>query len=121
MVFDAGDRETACATLVSGALKLSRIDADGVERTVAIVHAGGFLARLFVAVYSTRMHGGFLRFQAQYLRRIRVPHWRDVPDDAKRALVEAAERGDRAACNSAVFKLYGLTAAERAALGGNKD
>ena len=79
------------------------------------------IARLFVAVYSTRMHGGFLRFQAQYLRRICVPHWREVPDGIKQALIETAERGDRAACNRAVFKLYGLTATERAALGGNGE
>lgn len=79
------------------------------------------IARLFVATYSTRMHGGFLRFQAQYLRRIRVPLWRDMPDGIKRALIEAAGRGDRAACNKAVFKLYGLTADERAALGGNGE
>lgn len=31
------------------------------------------IARLFVAAYSTRMRGGYLRFQAQYLRRIRIP------------------------------------------------
>ena len=48
-VFNAGDDDIACATLVSGALKLSRIDAEGVERTVAIVHPSGFLARLFAA------------------------------------------------------------------------
>lgn len=77
------------------------------------------IARLFVAVYSTRMHGGFLRFQAQYLRRIRVPHWRDVPEATRRALIDSAACGDRAACNKAVFQLYGLTATERAALGGN--
>ena len=79
------------------------------------------IARLFVAVYSTRMRGGYLRFQAQYLRRIRVPHWRQVPDDIKHALIEAADRGDRAACNSAAFRLYDLTADERAALGGNGE
>ncbi|PIX60254.1 MAG: hypothetical protein COZ47_08240 [Lysobacterales bacterium CG_4_10_14_3_um_filter_64_11] len=28
-----------------------------------------------VAAYCTRMAGGFLRFQAQYLRRIRLPQW----------------------------------------------
>lgn len=77
------------------------------------------IARLFVAVYSTKMHGGFLRFQAQYLRRIRVPAWRDVPDAIRRALIEAAARGDRDACNRAVFQLYGLSPDERSALGGN--
>ena len=79
------------------------------------------IARLFVAIYSTRMHGGFLRFQAQYLRRIRLPEWQNVPDNIKRALIAAAERGDQAACNKAVFKLYGLTAGESAALGGNGE
>jgi CRP/FNR family transcriptional regulator, anaerobic regulatory protein len=48
-VFAAGDNSIACVTLVTGALKLSRIDLEGVERTVAIVHPSGFLARLFAA------------------------------------------------------------------------
>lgn len=48
-VFSAGDDAVACATLVSGAVKLSKIDAEGVERTLAIVHPAGFLARLFAA------------------------------------------------------------------------
>jgi hypothetical protein len=65
------------------------------------------------------MHGGFLRFQAQYLRRIRVPHWHSVPDNIKCALKDAAELGDRTACNNAVFELYRLNPSERAALGGN--
>ena len=77
------------------------------------------VARLFVATYSTRMRGGFLRFQAQYLRRIRVPHWRDVSAAMRQELKRAAETQDLAACNRAVFKLYGLTEEERAALGGS--
>lgn len=79
------------------------------------------IARLFIAVYSTKMHGGFLRFQAQYLRRIRVPHWSDVPQSLKEELVRAAVAKDRAACNQAVFALYKLTQEERAALGGNGE
>jgi TaqI-like C-terminal specificity domain/Eco57I restriction-modification methylase len=79
------------------------------------------IARLFVATYSTRMRGGFLRFQAQYLRRIRVPHWKDVPAALRRDLTKAAKALDLAACNCAAFKLYGLTKQERAALGGNGE
>ena len=79
------------------------------------------IARLFVSIYSTRMRGGYLRFQAQYLRRIRLPRWRDVPDNLKQALIKAAERGDKTACNSAVFQLYRLSKEERAALGGNGE
>jgi Eco57I restriction-modification methylase/TaqI-like C-terminal specificity domain len=74
------------------------------------------VASLFVATYSTRMRGGFLRFQAQYLRRIRIPRWSDVPPQVRRELVSAATRGDLAACNRAAFVLYGLSDAEQAAL-----
>lgn len=79
------------------------------------------IARLFVSVYSTKMRGGYLRFQAQYLRRIRVPLWKDVPETLRKELSEAAERHDIPACNRAVFKLYGLTPEECAALGGNGE
>ena len=79
------------------------------------------IARLFVSIYSTKMRGGYLRFQAQYLRRIRVPYWGAVPAELKTALIEAAARKDTAACNKAVFRLYGLTAQERSAIGGNGE
>jgi hypothetical protein len=77
------------------------------------------IARLFVSAYSTKMHGGFLRFQAQYLRRIRIPQWNEVPLALRRILVDAAEKGDVSACDSAAFKVYGLSKSEREALGGN--
>lgn len=48
------------------------------------------IAKLFVGAYSTRMRGGYLRFQAQYLRRIRLPDWGSVPAGTKSALVQAA-------------------------------
>ncbi|MBI5283037.1 MAG: Eco57I restriction-modification methylase domain-containing protein [Candidatus Solibacter usitatus] len=79
------------------------------------------IARLFVSIYSTKMRGGYLRFQAQYLRRIRVPYWADVPSTLQRDLIDAAERGDVAACNRSVFSLYGLTKDEKATLGGNGE
>lgn len=79
------------------------------------------VTRLFVATYSTKMRGGFLRFQAQYLRRIRIPHWSDVPVELRRELADAAVRRDLQACNQAVFRLYGLSCEERSALGGNGE
>lgn len=81
----------------------------------AVLRSG--IARLFVATYSTKMRGGYLRFQAQYLRRIRLPHWDDVPVRLKKNLIRAAMAGDLAASNDAVFDVYGLTATERATLG----
>jgi hypothetical protein len=77
------------------------------------------VTRLFIATYSTKMRGGYLRFQAQYLRRIRLPRWADVPENLRTELSEAGRSLDAEACNHATFKLYGLTHDERSALGGN--
>lgn len=81
----------------------------------AVLQSG--IAKLFVSIYSTRMRGGYLRFQAQYLRRIRLPRWKDVPEAVRGALVSAANSEDVEACNRAVIALYRLTAEERAAMG----
>jgi hypothetical protein len=77
------------------------------------------IAKLFVSTYSTKMRGGYLRFQAQYLRRIRLPHWKDVPDEIRKALVRAANAGDVETCNRASFDLFRLTPEERNVIGGN--
>lgn len=75
------------------------------------------IAKLFVSIYSTRMRGGYLRFQAQYLRRIRLPLWEDVPKAVRDALVEAAASENVYERNEAVANLYQLTVGERAAIG----
>lgn len=71
------------------------------------------LARLFIATYTTKMRGGFLRFQAQYVRRIRIPLWQDVPVGLRATLSKAGTKGERSACNAAVAILYGLTPDEQ--------
>jgi hypothetical protein len=78
------------------------------------------VAGLFVSAYSTKMRGGYLRFQAQYLRRIRLPLWRDVGATVRRELIDAAKRGDQDACNTAAAKLYGLSPTERTLLAANR-
>lgn len=74
------------------------------------------LARWFVSSYSTKMRGGFLRFQAQYLRRIRLPLWAAVPVALRSKLAEAAVQRDIERCDEAVMALYGLDAHDRALL-----
>ena len=75
------------------------------------------ITRHFITTYSTKMRGGYLRFQAQYLRRIHVPYWRDVPEKIKSKLKVAAEKRDIAACNAVTFDLYKLTPEERSIIG----
>ena len=69
------------------------------------------LAEFQVAAYSVRMRGGYLRFQAQYLRRIRLPEWSDVADELRDELATAA-RASREACDEVVRELYGLSRKE---------
>lgn len=80
----------------------------------AVLQSG--IGRLFVAAYSTKMRGGYLRFQAQYLRRIRVPSWSSVKHAMRKRLIAAAESGDIARCNAAAAALYQLSEVEQAVL-----
>ncbi len=74
------------------------------------------VTRTFITLYSTKMRGGYLRFQAQYLRRLRVPRWRDVPPALRVELIKAGKSRDAAACDAAAATLYKLTPIERQAL-----
>jgi hypothetical protein len=66
------------------------------------------IANLFVGAYCVRMRGGTYRFQAQYLRRIRVPELRSVRPGDRRALASAFEARDRQEATAVAARLYGL-------------
>ena len=67
------------------------------------------VALMFVAAYCVRMSGGFLRFQAQYLRRIRCPLWSDLSEAEKASLIKVATEADQDIVDSVVLPVYGLT------------
>lgn len=68
------------------------------------------LTLMTVATYCTRMAGGFLRFQAQYLRRIRIPSWRSVDGPMRERLIAASSTRTQDEIDMPVFELYGLNA-----------
>lgn len=74
---------------------------------------GGLLlsdvANLFVGAYSVKMRGGTLRFQAQYLRRIRVPDYRSIHARDRQALVSAFRKRDAERASAVARRLYGIT------------
>jgi hypothetical protein len=80
----------------------------------AILQSG--IARLFISAYSTKMRGGYLRFQAQYLRRIRLPHWETISKTQRAGLIKAAVNGDLKAGQRLTSAVYKLSAAEQAIL-----
>jgi hypothetical protein len=74
------------------------------------------VTRMFITLYSTKMRGGYLRFQAQYLRRLRLPCWADVPARLRSELIKAGKSRDAASCDAAVVALYKMTPLERQVL-----
>ena len=73
---------------------------------------GGLLlsrvAQAFIEAYAVRMRGGTLRFQAQYLRRIRVPDPAQLAHRDRKGLADAFEKRDVDAATSIAVRLYGL-------------
>ena len=73
---------------------------------------GGLLlsdvANLFVGTYCVKMRGGCYRFQAQYIRRIRVPDRTSISKRDARALTRAFTAHDVEAATSVAQRLYGL-------------
>lgn len=70
------------------------------------------IAQLFVRAYSTKMRGGCLRFQAQYLRRIRLPRWQSLPLTIQETLCTTSKDVEvdtnAASIMHAVMVAYGL-------------
>jgi hypothetical protein len=73
---------------------------------------GGLLlskvAEAFVSAYAVKMRGGTLRFQAQYLRKIRVPNPLAISQADRDALADAFDRRDVQAATQAALRAYGL-------------
>lgn len=71
---------------------------------------GGLLlsdfANLFVGAYCVKMRGGCYRFQAQYLRRIRVPDAASVGEKDKRTLATAFRNRDVEKATTVALRLY---------------
>jgi hypothetical protein len=66
------------------------------------------VALFFVWSYAVKMRGGYLRFQAQYLRRIRLPSPSSIEPVLANALARAFEHRDFRVIDSLALQAYGL-------------
>jgi hypothetical protein len=66
------------------------------------------VALFFVWSYAVKMRGGYLRFQAQYLRRIRLPSPATISPRLAKALTLAFEQRDFATIDVLALEAYGL-------------
>lgn len=73
---------------------------------------GGLLlskvAEAFVEAYAVKMRGGTLRFQAQYLRKIRLPDPAKISESDRSALAEAFAKRDVRMATEVALRVYGL-------------
>jgi len=67
------------------------------------------IAQLFIEAYCVKMRGGTLRFQAQYLRRIRVPGPGSIPKPLCERLRWAFRDRDAGAATEAAAEAYGIS------------
>lgn len=68
------------------------------------------IANLFVGAYCVRMRGGTYRFQAQYLRRIRVPDPLSIKRSSARSLAQSFRARDREKATAVAAEVYGVPA-----------
>ena len=75
---------------------------------------GGLLsskvALFFIWSYAVRMHGNYLRFQAQYLRKIRLPAPKSIPKGLAKSIKTAFRKRDFAALDKLSMQAYGINA-----------
>jgi adenine-specific DNA-methyltransferase len=66
------------------------------------------VALFFVWSYAVKMRGGYLRFQAQYLRKIRVPRPESIPKRVANALARAFRARDFEEIDRRALEAFGL-------------
>jgi adenine-specific DNA-methyltransferase len=78
---------------------------------------GGLLisavGQFFIESYGVRMRGGYLRFQAQYLRRIRVPEPQAISTTDAMALTKAFRERDIQLATDVALDIYRISAGEK--------
>lgn len=70
------------------------------------------IGQFFVASYGVKMRGGYLRFQAQYLRRIRVPPPASLSAEHSTALRQAFRERNRKTATKIALEIYRIDTEE---------
>ena len=75
------------------------------------------VTKMFISAYSTKIAKGFLRFQAQHLRKLRLPNWDSLNPNLQQRLVRAGKHNDMNSFNELTCVVYQLTQAEKLIIG----
>lgn len=66
------------------------------------------ISQAFIEAYSVRMRGNTLRFQSQYLKKIRIPALESLSNDLRASLKHAFRTGDVELATNAATTAYGI-------------
>ena len=66
------------------------------------------VTKLFIEAYSTKIAKGYLRFQAQHLRKLRLPAWDTIDAQLQLDMIEAGKSNDANKYTSLTSQMYGL-------------
>lgn len=75
------------------------------------------VTKLFISTYSTKIAKGYLRFQAQHLRKLRVPKWDNIDPNLQKRLVKAGMDNDTDNFTQLTCEVYKLTKKEKSIVG----
>ncbi|MEZ8306755.1 Eco57I restriction-modification methylase domain-containing protein [Vibrio cyclitrophicus] len=75
------------------------------------------VTKLFISTYSTKISGGYMRYQAQHLRKIRLPRWGSIKEDLRDRLIDAGMNNNSNNIDL-IMELYELDNNHRVLLGG---
>ncbi len=75
------------------------------------------ITKVFISSYSTKIAHGYLRFQAQHLRKLRVPLWDSIDPALQQKMIDAGKSTDVSSFTSLTCRMYKLNKIERAVVG----
>jgi hypothetical protein len=66
------------------------------------------ITKAFISAYSTKIAKGYMRFQAQHLRKLRIPLWKSIEGTLKTKLIHAGLSDDTSNFDILTYELYEL-------------
>lgn len=75
------------------------------------------ITKIFISTYSTKIANGYLRFQSQHLRKIRIPAWGAIDVDLRLRMTEAGTANEVRLFTALTSEMYGLNANEISIVG----
>ncbi len=70
------------------------------------------ITKIFISSYSTKIAKGYMRFQAQHLRKLHIPTWNSINESLKKRMIRASKSNDEASFSRLTYEMYGLNKKE---------